>query len=290
MTPMKWFGKAFTSMAMALAVGPAWAGGIGRPDMDEITLQKAVTPIAEEIHFLHNDILVPIILAISLLVLGLLLYCVWRFNEKANPVPSRTSHNTLIEVISAVCPAIILIIIAFPSFRLVTFQLVLPKADITIKAIGKQWNWAYEYPKDQGGGFSFDSQMKKDNELDPSKGDIRLLAVDNEAVVPVNKVVRVQVVADDVIHSFVVQSFGIRIDAVPGRLNETWFKADRVGVFYGQCSKLCGKDHAFMPIAIRVVSDKDYAAWLDDAKKKFASADPVPIKVAGTAADAPLQQ
>jgi cytochrome c oxidase subunit 2 len=273
---------------LTLAACPAFAGGIGHADMNEVTLQKAVTPIAEEIHFLHNDILFPIIVGISLLVLGLLLYCMWRFNEKANPVPSRTSHNTLIEVIWAVCPVIILIIIAIPSFRLLTHQLVLPQADLTIKAIGKQWNWAYEYPKDQGGGFSFDSEMKKDSELDPSKGDIRLLAVDNEAVVPVNKVVRVQVVSEDVIHSFVVQSFGIRIDAVPGRLNETWFKADRVGIFYGQCSKLCGKDHAFMPIAIRVVTDQQYAAWLASAKQKFASADPTPIKVAATA-DAPLQ-
>ena len=142
-----------------------------------------------------------------------------------------------------------------PSFRLLTMQLTIPPADVTIKVTASQWHWTYAYPKDQG-DFSFDSYMKDDADLKPENGDIRLLPVDNEAVVPVNKVVRLQVTATDVIHSFVVQSFGVRIDAVPGRLNETWFKADREGVYYGQCSKICGKDHAFMPIAFRVVSDE----------------------------------
>jgi cytochrome c oxidase subunit 2 len=150
-------------------------------------------------------------------------------------------------------------------------QLTIPPADVTIKATGSQWHWNYAYPKDEG-GFSFDSYIKADNELKPSEGDIRLLSVDNAAVVPINKVVRVQVTATDVIHSFVVQSFGVRIDAIPGRLNETWFKVDREGVYYGQCSKICGIGHAFMPIVFRVVSEDRYKAWLVDAKKQFAAA------------------
>jgi cytochrome c oxidase subunit 2 len=169
---------------------------------------------------------------------------------------------------------------AIPSFRILTHQLTLPEADLTIKVTGKQWYWSYDYPKDQG-DFGFDSILKTGADL--KEGDIRLLSVDNEAVVPVNKVVRMQVTGADVIHSFVVPSFGIRIDAVPGRLNETWFKAEREGLYYGQCSKLCGKDHAYMPIAVRVVSDQQYQAWVAEAKKKFAAA-PSPNDFADNAA------
>ena len=182
---------------------------------------------------------------------------------------------------------LILVVIAIPSFRLLTMQLTIPPADVTVKVTGSQWHWGYEYPKvnDQG-GFAFDSYMLDDKDLKP--GDLRLLSVDNEAVVPVNKVVLLQITAADVIHSFVIQSFGIRMDAVPGRLNQTWFKAEREGVYYGQCSKICGKDHAFMPIAFRVVSEEKYQAWLQDAKKKFASAE-APSKLAA-ADDAILRQ
>ncbi len=172
-------------------------------------------------------------------------------------------------MIWTVVPVIILVFIAIPSFRLLTMELVVPPSDMTLKVTASQWHWNYGYPK-KDGGFNFDSYMKEEKDLKP--GDIRLLAVDNEAVVPVNKIIKVEVTATDVIHSFVVQSFGIRVDAVPGRNNETWFKADREGVYYGQCSKICGKDHAFMPIAFRVVSEDAYKKWLDDAKKKFASA------------------
>jgi cytochrome c oxidase subunit 2 len=168
-----------------------------------------------------------------------------------------------------------------PSFRLLTMQLTLPPPDVTVKVTASQWHWNYAYPKDEG-DFSFDSFMKDQGDLKPENGDLRLLSVDNEAVVPINKVVRLQVTATDVIHSFVVQSFGVRIDAVPGRLNETWFKADREGVYYGQCSKICGKDHAFMPIAFRVVSQDKYDAWVADAKKKFAAA-PSAARVAASA-------
>ena len=171
----------------------------------------------------------------------------------------------------------ILVIIALPSFKLLTKEIVIPKADLTIKVTGKQWYWSYEYPKDQG-GFSFDSLLSDQTKLAADQP--RLLTVDNEFVVPVNKVVRMQITAADVIHSFIIQSFGMRMDAVPGRLNETWFKAEREGVYYGQCSKLCGKDHAYMPIMVRVVSDEKYAEWLAGAKKKFASNGNIPLNVA----------
>ncbi len=269
---MRRIGSVVASLAASsvlLGVGArAWANGIGYAEPGQIGFQVGVTPIAREIQRFHNGLLMPIITAISLLVLGLLLVCIIRFNEKANPTPTRTTHNTLLEVAWTILPVLVLVVIAIPSFRLLTRQLEIPKPDVTIKAIGKQWYWSYDYPKDQAGGFSFDSTRLDDKDL--KSGDIRLLSVDNEAVVPIDKIVEVQVTGADVIHSFIVQSLGIRIDAVPGRLNTTWFKADREGIYYGQCSKLCGKDHAYMPIAVRVVSQEQYDAWLQDAKKKFA--------------------
>jgi cytochrome c oxidase subunit II len=241
---------------------------IGRAVPDQLGMQPVVTQVGAEMRLFHDQILLPIIIVISLFVLGLLLYVIFRFNDKANPQPSKVTHNTILEVLWTVAPVMILVVIAIPSFRLLTHQLVIPAADVTVKVTGKQWYWSYDYPADQG-GFSFDSFPKSDAEL--KAGEPRLLAVDNEVVVPVNKVVRLQVTAADVIHSFVVQAFGVRVDAVPGRLNETWFKADREGIYYGQCSKLCGKDHYYMPIAVRVVSEKAYAEWLIAAKKKFAT-------------------
>ena len=213
-----------------------------------------------------HDFLLWIIGAIALFVLALLVIVIVRFNARANPTPSRTTHNTTIEVIWTVVPVLILVAIAVPSFRLLFYELEIPKADITVKATGKQWFWSYSYPDQK---FEFDSLMLQDKELKP--GQPRLLAVDNDMVVPVNKVVRVLVTGADVIHSFSVPSFGIKIDAIPGRINETWFKAEREGIYYGQCSELCGRDHAFMPIAVHVVSEKDYTAWLAQAKKKYAS-------------------
>ena len=284
----QWLGSTFAKGAAALAAlasiplvvsQPVFAAA-GYADPGQIGFQKAVTPIAAEIHWFHNVILLPIIIGISLFVAALLLICAVRFNENAHPVPSKTTHHTGLEVAWTIIPVLLLVIIAIPSFRLLTRQLVIPKADLTVKATGKQWYWSYDYPKDQNGGFGFDSVLKADSEMKP--GDIHLLAVDNELVVPVNKVVRVEVTGADVIHSWVVQSLGSRIDAVPGRLNETWFKAEREGVYFGQCSKLCGKDHAYMPIAVRVVSDSDYAAWLQDAKKKFASTSDGTYAVAAT--------
>ena len=246
----------------------------------QMGFQDAVTPIAAEIHFFHNALLVPITVAISLFVLGLLAYVSLKFNEKANPTPSKVTHNAALEVAWTIVPVLILVVIAIPSFRLLTKQIQIPKADIALKVTGKQWYWSYEYPKDQNGGFSFDSLMKPENEINAAAGDVRQLSVDNEVVVPVGKTVLLQITAADVIHSFVIQSFGVRMDAVPGRLNESWFRADREGIYYGQCSKICGKDHAYMPIAFRVVSEAQYAAWLVDAKKKYASLPSAPLTVA----------
>ena len=269
--PGTWLGKALRAGLTVCGGGlvtEAMAAEAGHPVPGQIGFQVGVTPIATEIHHFHDYIILPIIIAICIFVAALLLICVFRFNERANPTPSKTTHHTGLEVAWTILPVLLLVIIAIPSFRLLTRQLVIPKADLTIKATGKQWYWSYDYPKDQDGGFGFDSVLKADADLKPE--DIHLLSVDNEVVVPVDKVVRVQVTGADVIHSWVVQSLGSRIDAVPGRLNETWFKAEREGVYYGQCSKLCGKDHAYMPIAVRVVSQPAYQAWLDDAKKRFA--------------------
>jgi cytochrome c oxidase subunit II len=251
-----------TVAGVALVTSGAASAELGQPAPWEFRLQEAATPVMETITSFHNGLLVVITL-ITLFVLALLVYVMVKFNARANPVPSRTTHNTLIEVAWTLFPVLILVGIAIPSFRLLFLELDLPKADITIKATGKQWYWSYAYP--DNGKFEFDSLLAQDKQP-------RLLGVDNEMVVPVNKVVRVQTTGADVIHSFAVPAFGIKIDAVPGRLNETWFKATKTGMFYGQCSELCGKDHAFMPIAVRVVSDQEFAEWVEAAKKKFASA------------------
>ena len=238
-----------------------------QPEPWKFGLQEAATPVMENIAWFHT-FLFWLITVITLFVLALLVIVIVKYNAKANPVPSKTTHNTLIEVAWTIIPVLILVGIAVPSFRLLFFQLDLPKADLTIKATGKQWFWTYTYP--DNGPIEFDSIMLQDNERKP--GQPRLLAVNNEVVVPINKVVRVQTTAADVIHAFAVPAFGIKIDAIPGRLNETWFKATKEGIYYGQCSELCGKDHAFMPIQVRVVSEQAFTAWIEDAKKKFASA------------------
>jgi len=249
-----------------LGAGAAWAG-LGQPSPWQMDLQESATPVMTQIAGFHYFLLW-VIAAISAFVLALLLVIIVRFNARANPTPSRTTHNTPIEIIWTVVPVIILAVIAVPSFRLLFVELdVPPHPDLTVKAIGKQWFWSYAYP--DNGNFEFSSLMIPERELRP--GQPRLLAVDNEMVVPVNKVVHVLVTGADVIHSFAVPSFGIRIDAIPGRMNETWFKATTEGVFYGQCSELCGKDHSFMPIVVRVVNESDFNKWLDDAKKKYAA-------------------
>ncbi len=246
---------------MALVAGGTAFAELGQPAPWEYTLQESATPVMDYITWFHNW-LFGTITVITLFVLALLVLVVVKFNAKANPVPSRTTHNTLIEVAWTLIPVLILVAIAVPSFRLLFLQLDTPKADITVKATGKQWYWSYAYP--DNGKFEFDSLMSQEKKP-------RLLGVDNEMVVPVNKVIRVQTTGADVIHAFAVPAFGIKIDAIPGRLNETWFKATKTGMFYGQCSELCGKDHAFMPIAVRVVSDQEFASWVETAKKKFAA-------------------
>jgi cytochrome c oxidase subunit II len=250
--------------ALLATCGIAFAAE-GQPTPWQLGLQDAATPVMENIVEFH-DLLLWIITAIAAFVLVLLLVVMVRFNARANPTPSRTTHNTLLEVLWTVIPVCILVVIAIPSFRLLFYQLNTPPADLTVKATGKQWFWTYTYP--DNGNLEFDSLMLQDKERKADQP--RLLSVDNELVVPVNKTVRVLVTGADVIHSFAVPSFGIKIDAVPGRLNETWFKAEREGMYYGQCSELCGKDHAFMPIAVRVVNDQAFTAWLAEAKKKFA--------------------
>ena len=248
------------SAAGLFAAAPALAGD-GQPSPWQLGFQQAASPIFEQIHSFHNFILV-IIIAVTLFVLALLVYCVVRFNEKSNPVPSKTTHHTMLEVVWTIAPVLILVVIAIPSFRLLYAQFTPPPADLTLKVVGRQWNWDIVYP--DANELTLTAVMLQDSELN---GKPRLLAVDNEAVVPVGKVVHVDVTAEDVLHSFALPAFGVKVDAVPGRLNSTWFRADREGVYYGQCSELCGQDHAFMPIAIRVVNDDLYKRWLEAAQK-----------------------
>ena len=259
--------------ALIAGVGLALAGD-GRPSEWQLNFQASAAPVMDEIVKFHNYLLYTII-AITAFVLVLLLIIIVRFNARANPTPSRTTHNTLLEVAWTVIPVIILVAIAIPSFKLLFLQLNTPAADLTVKATGKQWYWSYAYP--DNGKFEFDSLLAQDKQP-------RLLGVDNEMVVPVNKVIRIQTTGADVIHAFAVPAFGIKIDSIPGRLNETWFKATKTGMFYGQCSELCGKDHAFMPIAVRVVNDQEFATWVEGAKKKFATGPANSFASAGVAA------
>src|SRR3974390_2370247 len=249
-------------MAVTVLVGDVALAATGQPEPWQLGLQQAATPVMDNIIWFHNFLLW-LIVAITLFGLALLMIVVGRFNARRNPVPSRTTHNTLIEVVWTVVPVLILVSIAVPSFRLLFIQLNVPKADVTIKATGKQWFWSYSYPDEK---FECDSLLVQDKDL--KQGQPRLLTADNAMVVPVNKVVVVQTTGADVIHSWAVPSFGVKIDAIPGRLNETWFKVERTGTYYGQCSQLCGRDHAFMPIEVHVVSDQEYAAWLFFAWEK----------------------
>ena len=231
----------------------------------QLGFQESVTSIMNDVVFMHDYILMPIITAISVFVLFLLFYVCIKFRESKNPNPSKTTHNTFIEIVWTLIPCLILIVIAIPSFKLLYKQDIIPKADVTVKAIGYQWYWGYEYP-DQN--IYFESLMVEDKDLKP--GQPRLLATDTEVVVPVNKIVKVLITSNDVLHAWAIPAFGVKRDAVPGRINETWFKADKEGVYYGQCSELCGIKHAFMPITVRVVSEEKYLEWIELAKKKYA--------------------
>ena len=291
----------------AIAAGAAGSGmvvyasqalaGLGAPSPKQLGLQEPATEVARQINAFH-DLLLWIITAITLFVLALLIYVIMRFNEKSNPTPSRTSHNTAIEVAWTVIPIFILLIIAVPSFKLLYKQYDFPKADVTVKATGHQWYWTHDYPEH---GFGFDSVMMKDEDLLKKKlGEaefnnkygklpdierfkamyadaaplwveskmLRMLSVDNELVLPVNKNVHILITADDVIHNWTIPSFGVKTDAVPGRTLATWFKAEKTGMYYGQCSELCGKDHAAMPIAVRIVPENVYASWSAAMKAK----------------------
>jgi cytochrome c oxidase subunit 2 len=269
-------GVAAGVLAVLTGGSAALAQIMGQPHPKQLGLQAAATPVMEDLIAFHDALLI-VITVITAFVLALLLICMVRFNRRRNPTPSRTTHNTLIEVLWTVVPIMILTGIAIPSFKLLFYERNTPPADLTLKATGNQWYWTYSYP--DNGKFEFDSRMLDETDRPKQKpNEPRLLAVDNDVVVPVNKIVRVQVTGDaaGVIHSFAVPSFGIKIDAIPGRLNETWFKALHEGMYYGQCSELCGRDHAFMPIAVRVVSEADFAAWVEQAKKKFARDDVAP--------------
>ena len=234
----------------------------------QLGFQKAASSGMEDIVWFHDYMLVPIITAITVFVLFLVVYACIRFRASRNPVASQTSHNTFIEIIWTLVPCLILIVMAVPSFKVLYTQDEIPPAEVTIKAVGYQWYWGYEYPDEN---IIFDSYMVDEKDLKENQP--RLLTVDNEIFVPVNKVIKVMITANDVLHAWALPSFGVKRDAIPGRINETWFKADRTGTFYGQCSELCGIKHAFMPITVNVVSEDEYNQWLEEAKVKFAKED-----------------
>ena len=231
----------------------------------QLGFQKSASKSMSDIVLFHDYMLLPIITAITVFVLFLVIYACIRFRATKNKIASQTSHNTTIEILWTLVPCLILIIMAVPSFKVLYSQDKVPPADVTVKAIGYQWYWGYEYPDEN---IIFDSYMIEDKDLKANQP--RLLSVDNEVVVPVNKNIKVLITANDVLHAWALPSFGVKRDAVPGRINETWFKADRTGTFYGQCSELCGIKHAFMPITVRVVTDEEYKKWLLEAKEKFA--------------------
>ena len=236
-----------------------------QPKEWQLGFQNPASDSMRDIVSFHNNLLLPIIIAISIFVLFLMLYACVRFRASANPNPSKRTHNVTVEILWTLIPCLILIVMAVPSFKILYKQDTIPKADLTIKAVGYQWYWGYEYPDEN---IIFDSYMIEEKDLRADQP--RLLAVDNEVVVPVNKVVKVLITANDVLHAWALPAFGVKRDAVPGRINETWFKAEKEGTYYGQCSELCGIKHAFMPITVKVVSEEDYQEWLSEARVKFA--------------------
>ncbi|MFA4894767.1 cytochrome c oxidase subunit II [Brevundimonas sp.] len=258
---LKAAGGLMTGAAFAILFAtPTWAQELlGQPTPGGVGLQQSASPLKHEATWFHNVILMPIITLICLLVLGLIAWIVFRYNKKSNPIPARWSHNTAIEIIWTVAPVVILLVISLFSFRLLFAYNNMPTPDLTIKATGNQWNWGYEYP-DQGIAEYVSNMLPEDEAK--ARGVPYRLAADEPIVVPVGKTVQVLVTAADVIHAFALPAFGLKTDAVPGRTNHTWFKAERTGTFYGQCSELCGVDHAFMPIEIRVVTEAEFAAWV----------------------------
>jgi cytochrome c oxidase subunit 2 len=254
--------------------------GIGQPD-GRAHLQEQFTPIGREAAWFHDWILMPVITFISLVVLGLLLFAVVWFRRGRHPVPSRTTHNTTLEVVWTLVPVLILVAIAVPSIRLLAHQYDPPKADLTVKVTGNQWYWTYSYP--DNGGFELVSNMLSADD-DKKRGEPRLLGVDERMVVPAGAVVKLIVTSSDVIHSWGVPSFWVKMDAVPGRLNETWFKVDRPGLYYGQCYELCGARHGFMPIAVEAVAPAQYAQWIGSKGGHMPGATPAAAPASATPA------
>jgi cytochrome c oxidase subunit 2 len=263
---MRWMSRA-AAMAVLGVLGVTLAGAAfaTEPHPWQLGMQEPGSVVKDSLHSFHN-MLLWIITVITIFVLGLLIYTMVRFRASANTTPTRTAHNTLLEVAWTAIPVLILVVIAIPSFKLLYLGDRTPNPEMTIKVVGHQWYWSYEYP--DHGNFTFDSYMVPDSDIKP--GQRRLLEVDNRVVVPANTNVRILVAGTDVIHSFFVPALGVQIYAMPGRLNETWVNVDRPGVYYGQCNQICGVNHAYMPIAVEALSKEDFARWVEDAKKKFA--------------------
>ncbi len=265
-------------MGLAVLVVAAFgsAAFAAQPAEWALGLQPAASPVMEDIHAFHDDLLMPIITGITLFVVLLMLFVIVRFNRKANPTPSSFTHNTTVEVLWTVVPVIILVIIAIPSFKLLYKADSIADPEMTLKVTGNQWFWSYEYP-DQG-GFTFDSNLLEGDDL--KQGDLRQLSVDNKVVLPVDTDIRIQVTAADVLHNWAMPAFGIKIDTVPGRLLETWVRITEEGTYYGQCSELCGVRHAYMPIEVLAVSKEEFQAWVTKAQAKFGAPDLDPTKLA----------
>ncbi len=261
---------AFGGAGMGVAaLTPAFGQNLevhGAPVPWQMGFQEAATPVMAQINSFHN-FLVIISTAIALFVLVIMAYVMIRFRASKNPTPSRTTHNTALEIIWTIVPIVILVVIAVPSFRVLYFMDRAVDAEMTIKAIGNQWYWTYEYPDD--GDFVFDAIMLEDDEI--GEGQIRLLETDTHVVVPVDTTIRLLVTASDVLHAWAIPAFGVKMDAVPGRINETWFRVEKQGIYYGQCSELCGIHHGFMPIVVEAVSKERYAEWVKEAQEKYAA-------------------
>lgn len=274
-------GRWLSHVSLAFIALVAWTTGalaepaLGEAHPWEIGLQPAFSPVMERVHDFHQFMLV-IITGVVLLVLCLLAYIIVRFNATRNPVPSKTSHNTVLEFVWTVVPVLILVAVAIPSLKLLYFSNVAPTYDMTLKVTGHQWYWSYNYP--DNGNFSFDSLPVPEESLQP--GQPRLLTVDNPVVLPVGATVQVLINSDDVIHDWAVPSLGLKKDATPGRVNETWVRVEKEGTFYGMCSELCGVNHYFMPIQVQGVSKEAFDAWVAQAKEKFAMRDGAGVAVA----------
>jgi cytochrome c oxidase subunit 2 len=278
---MRWISRAAAMVALGvLGVVLAGTAFATAPEPWQLGMQAPGSPVKAYIEWFH-DLLLWIITVITVFVLGLLIYTMVRFRASRNPAPTRTAHNTLLEVAWTAIPVLILVVIAIPSFKLLYLGDRTQNSDMTVKVVGHQWYWSYEYP-DQG-ELKFDSYMVPESDIKP--GQQRLLEVDNRVVVPAGTNVRILVAGTDVIHSWFVPSLGVQIYAVPGRLNETWVNVTKPGVYYGQCNQICGINHAYMPIAVEALSKEDFARWVEDAKKKFAQA-PADGRVTVAARDA----